>query len=78
MTFEDGGWFEEESYDHQDPDAGFKCDETIWYKLITAGSGANIELGQKSVMAYVDRNMVKPHDKFSSERDKDSIHELCD
>jgi hypothetical protein len=78
MPFEDGGWFEDESYEEQDPDAGFECDETIRYKLITAGSGDRIELGQKSVMAYVDGNMVKPHDKFSGERDEDSIHELFD
>jgi hypothetical protein len=62
----------------EDPDQGFECDLTIRTKLIKAGSGRNIELGQKSVMAYVDGNMVKPHDKFSGERDVNSIHELFD
>jgi hypothetical protein len=64
--------------ERSDPDAGFVCDAIIRAKLVTAGSGRNIELGQKSVMAYVDGNMVKPHDKFSGERDEDSIHELFD
>jgi hypothetical protein len=64
--------------DSEDPDKGFECDLTIREKLIKAGSGRNIELGQKSVMAYVDGNMVEPHDKFSGERDEDSIHELFD
>lgn len=47
MPFEDGGWFEDESYKEQDPDAGFECDETIRYKLITAGSGAQYRTGTK-------------------------------
>jgi hypothetical protein len=62
----------------RDPDKGFEGEAMIKAKLIKAGTGRNIELGQKSVMAYVDGNMVKPHDNFSGERDEDSIHELFD
>jgi hypothetical protein len=61
-----------------DPDAGFVCDEPLRGRLVAAGSGQNIELGNKSIMVYIVENMVKPHDRFTADKEEDSVRELFD
>jgi hypothetical protein len=62
----------------QDPDADFICHEPVRARLVAAGTGRDIALGQKSIMVFIVENYVKPHDAFTGDRDEDSIKELFD
>ncbi len=60
-----------------DPDASFVCEEPLRSQLLAAGTMTNeISLGQKTIMVYIQENMVTPFKAFTGERDDESLKEL--
>jgi hypothetical protein len=60
----------------RDPDAAFVCHEPVRARIVAAGTGHDVALGQKSIMVFIVENYVKPHEAFTRDKDEDSIKEL--
>jgi hypothetical protein len=60
-----------------DPDANFVCPEPFRSQILTAGSMTRpITRGNKTVMVYIQENMITPFQPFTGEKEDESLKEL--